>query len=152
MDLINDLDISDTKWDDLICLISDNSQCVFFYGIRLNYVEYVENAIGYVADEILIDDNGSLNTLLLRIMDINIINRGMLSKLWEHYESPSLVFLKNIEDEGLLVDTIKLNRYYDTLLNTIKGIYILSQDFEQNVLWLRGNNQVIMEKINHLYK
>jgi len=33
-DLTNDLDISDKKWNSLINLISENSQCVFFYGMN----------------------------------------------------------------------------------------------------------------------
>lgn len=151
-DLTGDVNISDKKWDDVISLISDNSECVFFYGIRLNYNEDLENTIGYLAEEILIGGDGKFSIILLRIKEVNVINRGLLNKLWKHYDSPGLVFLENIADQSLLVNTIKLNRYYDTLLNAVRGLSLLSQSFEQDVLWLRSNNQVMLERINHLYK
>ena len=151
-DLANDLDISNKKWDDIISLIYDDSQCVFFYGIRLNYNDDLENTIGYLADEILIGGDGEFSIIFLKIKDANIISRGLLSKLWNQYDNPSLVFLENIADKNLLVNTIKLSRYYNALLNTVKGLSILSQGFEQDVLWLRSNNQVMVKRINHLYK
>jgi len=151
-DLANDLDISNKKWDDVISLISDNSKCIFFYGIRLNYNDDLENTIGYLADEILIGGDGEFSIIFLKIKDANIISRGLLSKLWNQYDNPSLVFLENIADKNLLVNTIKLSRYYNALLNTVKGLSILSQGFEQDVLWLRSNNQVMVKRINHLYK
>lgn len=151
-DITNDIDISNKKWDEVIYLLSDNSQSVFFYGMRLNYDDDLKNTIGYLTDEILIDDDGEFAIVLLRIKDINIINRGLLSKLWKHYDSPSLVFLENTEDQSFLVSAIKMNRFYFNLLNTISGLSILSQSFEQDVLWIRSNNQIMVERIARVHK
>lgn len=118
----------------------------------MNYNDDLENTIGYLADEVLIGGDGEFSIIFLKIKDVNIIRRGLLGKLWNQYDDPSLVFLENIADKNLLLNTIKLSRYYHTLLNTVKGLAILSPGFEQDVLWLRSNNQVLVERINNLYK
>lgn len=145
-DTEHDLDLSDKKWDSLLTLFSNDASSIYFYGMRINYREGLEETILYLTEEMLIDERG-LEFVLLKLKKASVmINRGLLGGLWRHYENPSLIFLKEKESEQLLVNAIKDNRYYKSMLRAVNGLSILYQSFEPEVLWINSNNIGIIER------
>jgi len=140
-DLDHNLDIADFKWDKLIDLLRVECQLVFFSGFRLSYETNPNEIIDYVAEERLYikNEGESIEKVLIRVKEINVFNRALLSKLWKAYDAPSLIFLIKKENEQDLVDCMSFYQFGLESLRRVPGIYDLSQDYEADVLWIHSN-------------
>lgn len=136
-DLTHDLDISEMKWDFLINHLLETTAGIYFYGLRLNYFDDDLKAnIDFLLEESLFNVNNKFNRILFRIRPESlVIDRRVLKKIWELYESPSILFLKNIENEEFLAMSLFEDVYYPLLLEKVPGVYILYQEFAPDVLW-----------------
>lgn len=140
-DLERNLDIADSKWDKLITLLHVKCESVFFSGFRLSYETNPQEIIDYVAEEKLyIKNEGEvIEKILVRIREINLINRTLLSELWKAYDEPSLVFLTEKNNEQDLVDCMSHYQFGLEILKRVPGIYDLSHSYEANVIWIQSN-------------
>lgn len=140
-DLEHNLDIADFKWDKLITLLRVKCESVFFSGFRLSYETNPQEIIDYVAEEKLyIENEGEVvEKKLIRIREINVINRALLSKLWKAYDEPSLVFFAEKNNERDLVDCMSHYQFGLDILRRVPGIYDLSQSYEADVMWIQSN-------------
>jgi hypothetical protein len=96
-DLTEEIDIGDPKWDFLFSKILEEYHEVYFYGSRLDFKDLeFDQTVGYLANEILDDNNGSCSNLIFIFKPLSIAyGRKLISKLWSYYELPSILFLKN---------------------------------------------------------
>ncbi|WP_199142070.1 hypothetical protein, partial [Pedobacter sp. ASV12] len=130
-DIDGDLNISQPKWDFLINLLIDYSECTFFSGLRLNYDDNIEKNIDYLAEEILINKDEDFEMVLLKINERNIrIHRGLLECVWKQYQNPYIIFLNNSNNVDILVNTIREKRFYNDFLRAIEGLCIIYQEYE----------------------
>lgn len=143
-DLEHDLNIADFKWDKLITLLRVECESVFFSGFRLSYETNPQEIIDCVAEEKLyIENEGEVvEKTLIRVKEINVINRALLSKLWKAYDEPSLVFLAEKNNEQDLVDCMNDYHFGLEILRRVPGIYDLSQSYEADVLWIQSNADI----------
>ncbi|WP_214228788.1 hypothetical protein [Pedobacter sp. B4-66] len=141
-DIGHKLDISESKWDALIDLILEKHSHVFFYGVRLDYFnDDLMETIQYASDDFLMNRNDNFQLILFKVKEANVrLSRGLIGKIWGYYESPSLIFLKDKSNQDSIVSALKASRFYDSLLNSVNGICMLYQSFEEDVLWIKTND------------
>lgn len=140
-DFEHNLDIADFKWDKLIALLRVKSESVFFSGFRLSYETNPQEIIDYVAEERLyIKNEGEVvEKVLIRVKEINLINRALLNNLWKAYDEPSLIFLTKKKNEQELVDCMNHYQFGLESLRRVPGIYELYQSYEPDVMWIQSN-------------
>jgi len=138
-DLDHDVDISESKWNNMFDTLTMDCEAFYFYSSRLNFMddEY-QPLLTSLADETLIDDNGSYWRVLCRLKPIALMfNRKQLAKLWQYYEHPALIVLKHERDEVTLVAKCKTKCHYDEIINAIDGSAVMYQGMELDVVWIK---------------
>jgi|GEM_PF-2021231 len=143
MDLQGKLDISDFKWKEIFAHFSDSTSAVYFYGLWADYVdEEVVKNIHFVAEEVLFQEQG-YEYVLFSIKYANLsLSMNLLSKIWEVYEAPSLIFSSRKEDLGLIKATLMDRFQYDNLFRCVKGLVMFFQKHEDNVLWIAADDDL----------
>jgi len=137
-DLQNDLNISENKWNFIFDFLLKQSDAVYFKGFRFYFKdEDFTSTINYVADEILAYDGKDYFGLLFRLKPSSLIyNRNLVSKLWEYYEYPTLIFLKDQLEENDLIDAFNNGM---VITEDLESVYIIYRSFQQNVLWVKSS-------------
>jgi hypothetical protein len=142
-DLTNDINISQTKWNFIFKSLTGSK--IYFWGHRHNYIDdEFENNINFLSDEILISEgknHGHLLFFRLKLVDLNY-NRNLLAKIWSYFENPAIMFLKNIDEENILVRSLKQRQFFEDLLDIVDDIAIIHLGMEFNVLWILGNQSL----------
>lgn len=134
-----DLLLHDLKWNFLFSYLNSNSDFVYFKGGRL-WVDDddFDATVKGLAENIILEDKDSFNIFLkLKPVDWQF-NRNLVSKLWEYYEFPSLIFITS-QNESDMVDLIKGKFFVEDVIKGIDEIVVLSRQMELNVLWINGN-------------
>jgi len=140
-DLSGDLNISDSKWNNLFELLIKVFEGFYFVGNRIwsNIDEY-DQTLGYLSEEILIDQGEDYSEILFRLKDSSLIyNRRLASRMWDYYEYPSFVFLGSKENEQILTQGYRSKLLHDDMIERMEEIIVLYRSFEQNVLWIKGD-------------
>ncbi|MBB5437772.1 hypothetical protein HDC92_001446 [Pedobacter sp. AK017] len=139
-DLNDDIDISKKRWNILLEMLIDDSSCIYFHGIELNYTDdNLTNIVSWLNENILVDDSDT-NNLLFKIKASSILlSRNLVSTLWNYYWSPSLIFMNDRKYEDLLRELIEGHFYVKDILEQIEGIKIIYMGAERDVLWLQHN-------------
>jgi hypothetical protein len=137
-DLDDDLDISDSKWDFIFEYLLKEATIVYFEGFRL-WVEdndFMKN-VDYLSDGILLDKN-SHSVLLFKLKPSSILlNRSLLNKMWEYYEYPMLIFLKDGTQESKLIElSNQLPLAKDKITESLNGVFTVRRAGQPDVLWL----------------
>jgi hypothetical protein len=143
-DLNSDLDISDSKWDFIFEYLLKEAPIVYFEGFRL-WVEdndFVKN-VDYLSDGILLDKN-SHSVLLLKLKPSSILlNRSLLNKMWEYYEYPMLIFLKDDTQENKLIElSNQLPLAKDKITESLKEVFTAHRAGQPDVLWLERSKEL----------
>jgi hypothetical protein len=140
-DLEHNLDIADFKWDKLIDLLRVRCESIYFSGFRLSYETNPQEIINYVAEEKLyIEDEGeAVEKVLIRVREINVISRALLSKLWKAYDEPALIFLTDKNKEQDLIGCMSYYQFGLESFKRVSGIYELYQSYEADVMWIQSN-------------
>ncbi|MGY4535640.1 hypothetical protein ACVW0P_000034 [Mucilaginibacter sp. UYNi724] len=140
-DTINELDISQSKWGFLFKYFHSNSDSVYFLGHRKQFDdEHFKITIENLSDTIMYADGAKkMFGIFLKLKQLDwSYNRKYISKLWNYYEYPAIIFVKK-KDEDLMIDLIKKGLFYEDIIDLINDIAILSKRFELYVLWINGN-------------
>jgi hypothetical protein len=136
-----DVIISDVKWNSLFAFLTNLFERFYFRGDRkwVNDSEFSET-IDFLSEKILINNARSKSELLFRIKTASMLqNRRLLSRMWEYYEFPAIVFLGSEQDEETLVECYKNRAFNEDILNNIESVLILHRHTEPDVLWIRTN-------------
>lgn len=139
-DLSGDIDITEKRWDILFEMLMEDSACIYFHGIELNYNdENLIKTVKWLNDNVLFDDI-DVNNLLFKIKTSSILlSRNLVSTLWNYYWSPSLIFMLDENHEDFLRELIGRHFYVKDILEQIEGIKIIYMGAERDVLWLQHN-------------
>ena len=143
-DLDSDLDISDSKWNFVFEYLLKEAHTVYFEGFRLwvKDNDFLKN-VDYLSDEILLDKS-SHNVLLFRLKSSSILlNRSLLSKMWEYYEYPMLIFLKDDAHERKLIEiSNQLPLAKDKITESLKEVFTARRAGQPDVLWLERSKDL----------
>lgn len=143
-DLNQDLDISDRKWDFVFEYLLSETAIVYFEGFRL-WVEdedFIKN-INYLADQVLVNNRDYFIFLCKIKPGFITINRGLLNTMWEYYEYPSLIFLKDENQEQKLVEICnQLPLAKEKITEALNGVFIARRGGHPDVLWVEKSSDV----------
>lgn len=138
-DLTHDVDISEAKWDQIFNLASEDAEVIYFSARRSNYInDELSSLINNLSQEALFQQATKLNQILVALKPIAMMfNRRQLAKLWQYYDRPAIVMVKDKSNESIIIENFIKNRYYNELLVQIDGIVIYYWGIEPNVLWIQ---------------
>lgn len=139
MDSLHPIDVSESKWDSLFQFLLNNSETVYFYGLRVLVTnEELFNTIGFAAERILINEN--YNRIFFRLKTANVLlNRSLIRTLWLFFETASLVFLIDRDCEDILLKSSSRNILIKDNITQIDGCFFVYQGVESNVLWVESD-------------
>lgn len=143
-DMDSDLDIGDSKWDFVFEYLLKEAHMVYFEGFRL-WVEdndFLKN-VDYLSDDILLDKNNH-NILLFKLKpSFVLLNRSLLNEMWEYYEYPMLVFLKDDTQENKLIElSNQLPLAKDKITESLNEVLIARRAGQPDVLWLEKSKDM----------
>ena len=143
-DLNSDLDIGDSKWDFIFEYLLKEAHIVYFEGFRL-WVEdndFLKN-VDYLSDGTLLDKNDH-NVLLFKLKpSFVLLNRSLLNKMWEYYEYPMLIFLKDDTQEGRLIElSNQLPLAKEKITESLKEVLIARRAGQPDVLWVEKSKDM----------
>lgn len=138
-DVIN---INDSKWNDLFNLYSDKIDNIYFIGYKLfirnsNHIELIEDMC-----ETLIFNEGFYKVCFKVKHAFLSINRMQISKLWDYYEYPALIFINDKINVNKFIQIVKGDFYYNNVVSSLSNSVIFYKSFEENVLWIAKSNDV----------
>lgn len=141
-DCEKDVNLAAHKWDSIFSFLIENTSTVYFNGYRLEYFDSeLKSTIDFLADENIYKGR-SYSKLIFKVKASSImLNRGLISKLWERYEYPSLIFLKEELNEYNFSKLCK-SKFHEEILSFFEGIYILYRNIEPNVLWIQKSGEM----------
>jgi len=143
MDTNHDLDISESKWDFLINCLLEITEHVYFYGLRLDYYDdNLEKNINFLSEEKLFNKHDGFRILFRLKPSYLVVNRAVLKNVWDLYESPSIIFLKDINYQNSLQKGLFENIRYIEALKEVGGVCILYKSLQPDVLWLLSNEVI----------
>jgi hypothetical protein len=150
-DLLNNINLSQFKWDFLFNSLFEISDAVYFGGQRLYFKnQEFDETISFLSEKILYQDNF---TILFKLNASGIVvSRNLVSKLWLYYEYPAIFFLKDNNYESELVILYKGNNTYESIIaKTSANLLVLYQSFEQDVLWIQSNQMRDLDTVIQYY-
>jgi len=134
-----ELNIADRVWDSMFDFLSNRTNFYYFLGERFNYIdEEFDSNLQFLSESILCKTNISIITQLKP--SSLILNRARLAKFWSYYESPAIIFLKDLSQEPLIVKNYSGKIKYVDFNNRFISSYMIYQSFELDVLWIKTSD------------
>ncbi|REC59079.1 hypothetical protein DRF65_27865 [Chryseobacterium pennae] len=142
-DMENDLNISQMKWDDIFKYFLINTSYVYFLGFK-RWIEDENfiNTMNSISDRILVNIGNDSRIILCKLKVSTLINRSLLNRMFYYYEFPTLVFIKNIEQEQEIINYTEKLPLGDIPLTNLSYLYIVSKESQPDVLWLRKSSNM----------
>lgn len=119
------VDISSANLDFLFDRLNQNCSTIYFEGLELNRTDIdIEKDLDYVTEDSI--QFGYNQRILLKVKQSSLtINRALISEIWKSYEYPSLIFLKNENEEERLIDMFEKHYTLIEFTNKLNGIYVI---------------------------
>ncbi|MCW1961282.1 hypothetical protein [Chryseobacterium viscerum] len=142
-DMENDLEIKQIKWDDIFKYFSINTSYVYFLGFK-RWVENdnLMNTINFISDKILVSIGDDNRIILCKLKIDTLINRELINRMFHYYEFPTLIFIKNIEQEAEIVKYTQRLPLGNIPLTNLPYLYTASRESQPDVLWLRKSQDM----------
>jgi hypothetical protein len=136
-DLTGDININQSRWNNIFDFILERTSAIYFRGTRLEYM----NANSSNNIELLVDQNiqqaeKGYYKVVFKIKNGSIaLGRGLISEVWNCYEYPSIISLKE-ELNSKEFERLYQAKHYDDIFAFVEGMYLVYKNFESDVLWV----------------
>lgn len=136
-DLDGDIEIRQKKWTFLFEFILKQTSAIYFRGTRLEFMDKdLKSDIALLLDQNVGLFEEDYFRVLFKVKESCVsIGRGMIDNVWDHYEYPCIIFLKeelHPHDFKRLFNA----RFYEDIFAIIEGGYLVYKSLEPDVLWV----------------
>ncbi|RKS97846.1 hypothetical protein [Chryseobacterium defluvii] len=138
-DMNNDLEISQAKWNDIFEYFLTQTSHVYFLGFK-RWIENdnLMNTINFISEKILVNIGNDNRIILCKLKsNILIMDRTLINRMFYYYEYPTLIFIKDINQEEALIKYAEKLPLGDTPLTDLPYLFTASRESQLDVLWLR---------------
>ncbi len=152
-DLSGRINLAKSSLDGLFTCIIDDAANVYFIGNRLDFLppdlEIMVNGLADQQIRLSPKQDYSHIAFKVKLSDI-LVSRSRLNELWECYEYPTLIFVKD------KLNSYEFSRLFDAKYNEdffvfLESFVIVYKSFELDVLWVEKTIDLKLPPIQQLF-